>query len=299
MPSSLLRRFRFSIPCLFALVATIPVVSAAPQDTSAAAPQNKLRYFRPAPGAAPTEANQTGKAVATPQIAVVNSASYLTGICPGGFATIFGNNLTDVSGVVIATTNPLPLVLSNVSVLVNGTYAPLFSIAYANGQDQISFQVPYGAATGPGSIFIEVLDYGRTTGTTRTDSYIEDPGIFMYQGTNAVAIVYPSYSLVGPNSPARPGDTIVLYATGLGPLSQNLTDGYGAPSNPPAYTIDPFDVFINGEKCRVLFSGLAPGFVGLYQLNLVLPSDLPNGNLVMRISSPYASSNDAILRILY
>ena len=233
----------------------------------------------------------------TGNVAVVNAASFLPGISPGALVTIFGHNLSDISGVVVANTDPLPYELANVSVLINGINAPLFSVAYNGTEDQISVQVPYRTATGPGAALVEVFDYGQSVGTLRTDSYDEDPGIFTYQGSYAVALLYPDYSLLGPNNPAYPGDTIILYTTGLGPLSLNLRDGYGAPSSPPAYTQDPFQVTVAGVPCKVFFSGLAPGFVGLYQLNVQLPSNLPQGNLDIQITSPFADGNLAVLPV--
>ena len=244
------------------------------------------------------QASRSAKPLATSgNIAVVSAASFLPGISPGALVTIFGYNLSDVNGVVVANTDPLPLELAHVAVDINGVPAPIFSIAYNGTEDQISVQVPYSTRTGPSSALVEVFDYGQSVGTAQTDSYDEDPGIFTYQGNYAVALLYPNYSLLGPNNPALRGDYIILYTTGLGPLSLNLTDGYGAPSNPLARTVDPFQVFVAGEACDIYFSGLAPGFVGLYQLNIRLPSDLPRGNLDVQIVSPYASSNIATLPV--
>lgn len=250
-----------------------------------------VKYYRPA------SARVRPRLQALGDVVVVNSASFLPGISPGGLVTIFGHNLTDVSGIVVAGTNPLPTVLSNVSVSINGIFAPIYTIAYANGEDQISLQVPYGTPTGLGVARIDILDYGKTMASIRADSYDEDPGIFTYQGNYAVALRFPDYSLIGPGNPASRGDTLILYTTGLGPLSQNLRDGYAAPSSPLAYTTDPFDVRVAGQACRVLFSGLAPGFVGLYQINLQLPSQLPAGNLDIQITSPFSSSGIATLPV--
>lgn len=228
-------------------------------------------------------------------IAVVNAASFLDGISPGALVTIFGNNLSDVSGVVVANTNPLPYELAHVSVDVNGVPAPIFSVAYNGTEDQVSIQVPWGTATGRGTALVEVFDYGDSVGTAQTDSYDEDPGVFMYQGNYAVALLYPDYSLLGPRNAALPGDYVILYTTGLGPVSLDLQDGYVAPSSPLAHTEDPFQVFVDGEQCDVFFSGLAPGFAGLYQLNIRLPPDLPPGNLNLQIFSQFANSNVATL----
>ena len=277
---------QLSFPKSFSLVL---VAAAMPTLFGAAPAAEPLKYFRPAGAPVAVQASTS--------IAVVNSASFLPGISPGGLATIFGQNLTDVSGVIVPNSNPLPTQLANVNVLVNGVYAPIFSIAYAGGQDQISVQIPYGTNVGPGAAFIEVLDYGRTTGTARVDSFTEDPGIFAYNGNYAVGLLYPNYSLIGPSNPARPGDVVVLYTTGLGPLNQNLRDGYGAPYDPLAYTREPFQVLVNGQVCQVFFSGLGPGYVGLYQVNMILPNNLPRGNLTIQIVSPYANSNVAILPV--
>jgi uncharacterized protein (TIGR03437 family) len=213
-------------------------------------------------------------------------------------ATVFGQNLTTVTGAVLANTNPLPTTLAGVEVDVNGVPAPIYSIAYANGQDQISFQVPYRTAIGPGAVVVDVFDFGDHVASMVADSFTEDPGIFAY-GSNiyAVAVHASDGKLIDPVDPAAPGETIILYVTALGPLSIDLPDGFGAPSDPLAYTIDPFDVLVGGEPCRVLFSGLGPGYVGLYQLNLVLPPDLPSGNLGIQVTSPYANSQAAVLPV--
>jgi minor extracellular serine protease Vpr len=235
--------------------------------------------------------HDTGNAV------VVNAASYEPGVSPGALATIFGDNLTMVSGIVLADANPLPTHLAGVDVLVSGFSAPIYGIAYANGEDQISIQVPYEAATGPGAAEIQVYDEGTLVADFFTDSFTEDPGIFTYSGNFAIA-EDSDYSLIGPDNPANPGEPLVLYVTGLGPLNQDLVDGYGSPSSPPfAQTADPFEVIVDGENCNVFFSGLAPGFVGLYQVNFYVPSDAAAGNLQISIQSTYANSAMAILPV--
>lgn len=266
-------------------------LSLAPLAPAATAPATgkQTEFYRP-------QASVKPKTQSASAIAVVNAASYLPGISPGGLITIFGQNLSNVNGIVYAGTDPLPTQLAGVTVVINGYYAPIYGVAYANGEDQISVQVPYEVPVGPGVAQVQVYNNGVLVASVQEDSFTEDPGIFMYNSTYAVA-VHEDYTLIGPSTPAFRGEVITLYTTGLGPLSLNLVDGYGAPSNPLAYTQDPFSVLVNGESCQVLFSGLAPGFVGLYQLNIVLPSDLPRGNLDIQIVSPYASSGVATLPV--
>jgi minor extracellular serine protease Vpr len=234
---------------------------------------------------------------ATSSAVVVNAASYEEGISPGGLATIFGDDLSTVSDIVLAGTNPLPTRLAGVQVFISGLRAPIYGIAYAGGQDQISIQVPYDAPTGHNAAEIQVLDEGIVVADFFTDSFTEDPGIFTYNGSYAIAEA-SDYSLIGPNNPAIPGEPLVLYVTGLGPLNLDLIDGYGSPTSPPlATTLDPFQVILDNEECSVFFSGLAPGFVGLYQINFYVPQDAVAGNLQIFIQDVYSNSAIAILPV--
>lgn len=237
-------------------------------------PNNLTRHVKPAAPGDP---------------AIVNAASFLPGVSPGGLASIFSQGLLSIDGTISAGTTPLPTEIAGISVLINGVAAPLLVVSSTDGQDQINLQVPWETSTGPGAATIEVIDNGDSVATFDVDSYTEDPGIFTYRGY-ALAIRNANGQLVGIDNPVSPGDVIVLYTTGLGPVSVDVPDGVPGPSDPLAYTQDPFQAIVNGEDCEVLFSGLAPGFTGLYQLNLRLPSDLPPGDLDLQISTPYANS---------
>lgn len=231
---------------------------------------------------------------------VVNAASYLPGVSPGGLATAFGANLSDVNGTIVAGTNPFPLVLADVSVTVNGVPAPIFSVAYAGGQDQISFQVPWGTITGIAAANVKVYDYGQKVADVVVDSFTEDPGIFAftkYGNQYAVALHSVDYSLITPDNPTYRGEAIILYTTGLGAVDTFIRDGYGAPSNPLANTKNFFRVLLAGREARLYFSGLAPGFVGLYQINLQIPNDVPAGDLTLKIYSEYADSQTVYLSV--
>jgi len=278
---------RYSSVLFFLLSLGVATSSAGP-----AVQATKHRYFRDPKALGPL--GQNGN------ISVVNAASFLPGISPGALATIFGTNLTDVTGVIVADTNPFPTKLANVSIAVNGVLAPIFSVAFVNGQDQISFQVPWQTDVGSAAAFVEVFDFDERVGSERVDSFTEDPGIFGYQkygNVYAVAVHASDFALVSPNDPADRGEVLVLYATGLGPVDQVISNGFGAPSNPPARTLDPFTVALAGEDVPVLFSGLAPGFVGLYQLNIRLPDDLPAGDLSLQILSDFANSQKVLLSV--
>ena len=160
----------------------------------------KTPFYRPISnrGVGAAKPHQTGEP------AIVNAASYESGISPGALATIFGNNLTTVNGVVLANSNPLPAQLAGVEVVVSGHAAPIYGIAYANGQDQISIQVPYEAPTGAEAAEIQVFDFGMLVADFFTDSFTEDPGVFTYNGGFAIAEA-SDYSLIGPSNPAHSG----------------------------------------------------------------------------------------------
>jgi uncharacterized protein (TIGR03437 family) len=78
--------------------------------------------------------------------------------------------------------------------------------------------------------------------------------------------------LVTESSPARTGEELVLFATGLGVVDQLVTSGSPAPSSPVAKTPALPIVRVGGTSSEARFSGLSPGFVGLYQVNFVVPS---------------------------
>jgi len=168
---------------VFTTVIAVLVLSAVPSfagETPAKAPYYRPHNYRPH-NAHGTKPRQSGGPV------IVNAASFELGISPGAIATIFGENLTTVSGVVLAQTDPLPTRLAGVEVFISGFPAPIYSIAYANGEDQISIQVPYEAPTGPRAAEIQVFDESSLVADFFTDSFTEDPGIFVYNGSYAIA----------------------------------------------------------------------------------------------------------------
>lgn len=278
----------------FATVVAIVFVCSVPGFAAENAPKIAQRpFYRPHYSAR----KATGvKPRASGATVIVNAASYEPGVSPGDLATIFGEDLTNVSGIVLAGTDPFPTRLGAVQVFVNGIAAPIYGIAYANGQDQISIQVPYETPVGPNAADIQVYNQGLIVADFASDSFTEDPGIFTYD--NGLAIAQASdYSLIGRDNPAIPGEPLVLYVTGLGPLDQNLPDGYGAPTNPLANTIDPFRVILDNEDCTVFFSGLTPGLVGVYQINFYVPKDAASGNLQIYIQDAYTNSAVATLPV--
>jgi uncharacterized protein (TIGR03437 family) len=110
------------------------------------------------------------------------------------------------------------------------------------------------------------------------------PGIFANSG-NAAVVDANTASVVTAANPARRGDTLELYLNGLGPVGITPPSGEPTPATLPlSYTGVPPTVTIGGVNAPVTFSGLAPGFVGLYQVNAMVASNTPTGNQPLVVS---------------
>lgn len=209
---------------------------------------------------------------------VLNGASFApvaNPISPGQFISLFGTGIGPASAVV-APGVPFPTSLGNVSVTVQGRPAPLYFVS----ANQISALVPF-ATTGPtADIVIRVnnQDSNRVVVPVSRTS----PGIYTVtqNGIGAGAILKADFTIVTPANAPRRGDTVLIYLTGLGALNPALIDGAAASSTVLSRIVDSVNVYIGGKKGIVNFAGAAPGFAGLYQINVVIPTDAPTGSAV-------------------
>jgi uncharacterized protein (TIGR03437 family) len=229
-------------------------------------------------------------AAATPAVAAVtNAASFVAGsVVPGSMATLFGTNLTSAAGINLTSTLPLPTTFENVSVKVNGVPAPLFAVDNVNGQQQINFQTPWEVSGAKASI--TVTNGGATSAALQAPVAAAQPGIFSYSqgGKTYGAILHANYQLASTSHPAVAGETVLIYMTGLG-----ATPGHpatGAPAVTGASTSTLASVTIGGKNAHVDYSGLAPAFVGLYQVNAIIPSGLSSGDQPVVVTLGTASN---------
>ena len=126
------------------------------------------------------------------------------------------------------------------------------------------------------------------------------PGIYTLSqaGTGRAAILHASDStLVSPSNPARPGEFLELFTTGLGSVIPNVTTGAQGPSDPLARTRLVPSATIAGLPATIGFTGLAPGYVGLYQLNLQVPNGISSGEQTLIVTSNGVASNPATIMI--
>ncbi|HWB85516.1 MAG TPA: hypothetical protein VG675_15335 [Bryobacteraceae bacterium] len=221
-------------------------------------------------------------------VGVTNAASgSQNAAAPGGIISIFGAGLAQ--GTASASTFPLPKSLAGSSVTVNGTTAPLY---YAS-PTQVNAQIPFEAA--PGAANISVISGGAVVASANVLIGSVGPGIFTLAPGRAAAL-NQDYSVNGPDRPAAPGSAVLIYLTSLGAVDHPVATGAAAGSNPLSRVVSQVTASIGGADATVLFSGLAPGFAGLYQVNLLVPQ-MPPGEYPVQISTGGAVSNVASVSI--
>jgi uncharacterized protein (TIGR03437 family) len=211
-----------------------------------------------------------------PASAIGNSASYVTTIAPGGFATVEGFNLAATQrtwATADFVAGKLPTSLDGVSATVDGKPAYIYYVS----PSQIDL-IP-AADTAAGPVPVIVTNNGLTSAATTVTMAQFAPGFFISKG-NYIAATHADGTLVGPttlfagnSTPAKSGETIVLYATGLGLVSPALEGVVVTASAPTATT--PV-VTVGGVPATVTFSGLT--FAGLYQINIVVPAGTAAGD---------------------
>jgi uncharacterized protein (TIGR03437 family) len=196
---------------------------------------------------------------------VLNAGSYTNALAPGTWAAIFGTRLAVSTA--SAQTVPLPLTLAEVrSVTVGGVPAPLSYVS----PGQINFVIPFEAAPGA-SVPIVVTTSDGASAPVNVTLLRTAPALFTQnaQGTGMALAFNASFQPIT----SVGSDVLILYAVGLGPTTPPASSVQGGASAEPLNrVVDQVQVFIGEAACQVLFAGLAPGFPGIYQLNVVPPA---------------------------
>jgi uncharacterized protein (TIGR03437 family) len=212
---------------------------------------------------------------------MLNNAGYNLGslaVAPGTIMAIFGGRLTDGTSCLAPTCSPefgsdgkLKTTMAGSQVTVNGTAAP---ILYAV-RSQLGVLMPY-ELTGT-SATVRVTVAGQTSADRAVTIAPFSPGIFTTtaDGRGRGAITHADGSLVTGQNPARLGETVILYATGLGQVAPAVSTG-ALPAGLTTTVTQP-TVSIDGVNAQVAFAGLSGCCVGLNQLNVVIPAGAPSG----------------------
>jgi len=203
-------------------------------------------------------------------------------LAPRSIATLYGANLASFVSLADSAP-PLPISLAGTSLSLAGNTLPLFFVS----PGQINFQLPFV----PVGTYALTITNGQLSSTINVTLASYSPSLFTTnsQGTGqAAALINNTAIIVAPTGmfpgsrPAAKNEFIQLYCTGLGDVIAANRPNLGAasPANPLANTITTPTVTIGGVDANVVFSGLSPGFVGLYQVNLQIPQTAPSGNAV-------------------
>ena len=236
-------------------------------------------------------------AIRTPALptAFSNGASFSStaALSPGALVSLFGANLARQTE--LASSLPLPTQLGGASVRINGIESPLLFVS----PFQINLQAPFELSPGTAQITVTLdgAEGSPLAGTVNPAG----PGIFTLSRDGSGAGIFlhgATFSLVNEFSPARPGEVILIYGTGLGGVLPAVTSGAASPANPLASAVSSVSVQIGGREAEVSFAGLAPGFVGLYQINVRVPSDVtPAPNVPVVVTAAGLQSNIVTLPV--
>jgi uncharacterized protein (TIGR03437 family) len=213
-------------------------------------------------------------AVADPRIErIINAADGSEAVAPGGLITVLGRDLnltTEATREV-----PLPTALGDSCLTVNGVLVPMVLVS----PTRINAQLPFGVT---GSATMILRTPGGVSNSFRFTIQPAAPAVFR-TGTAgeerglATVIRAKNNQLVTLSNPIHPEDVIVIYLTGLGATTPEVPDGYPGPASPLAWAVAKPVVKLGGVELPVLFAGMTPGQVGVYQINAQVPYWVPLG----------------------
>jgi len=203
---------------------------------------------------------------------IVNAADNKPGpLAPNTLASIYGVRLSYVTAAITSDDihgGVLPTVLpgTGVSVLVGNIAANIYYVS----PNQINFLVPAILVPGPSKLQVVLNAHSGPAVDITLAAY--SPALFQIDAQNAVAL-QPDGTVITAKNPAKPGDVVILYATGLGQTFPPVEYGAIFEQAAPLQQISEFKVTFDGVAAShaVEYAGIAPGFAGLYQLNIVLP----------------------------
>lgn len=212
--------------------------------------------------------------VAVPHInKVVNAADLTTGIAPGGLITLFGNQLSPVN--LASAEMPLPTALADSCLTVNGFPVPILFVS----PNQINAQMPFETV---GNVSMILRTPGGSSDTYNLQVIPGAPSVFRSgvagPVTDIPTIIRDSNGqLVTDSDPVHRNDILVIFLTGLGLTSPAVPTGMPSPLNPLAIALTKPSVTIGGMQLPLSYYGLAPGEVGVYQINVKVPANVPTG----------------------
>ncbi len=217
-----------------------------------------------------------------PGIRVLNSASAARNqVAPGTYSAIYGsaNAFGEVTRLFTEEPNPVPMptIVGDTRVLVGEKAAPIQFVS----PSQINFIVPKDTATaGSVEVIVERPSTGQVLASGFAEMDIVAPAVFAGAGGRGqVAAINQDGSINSPSNPAPRGSVVTIFATGLGNLAGSPADGVPAPGI--LSTTGSLQVIIGTAAvpaANIQYSGLAPGLISVWQINVTIPTTVPPGN---------------------
>ncbi len=230
-----------------------------------------------------------------PPAGIKNAAGDTPGgtIAPGSIISIYGQNLGD--SLVIGPTNPLAQTIGGVTITVGDRLLPLIFVSPAQINAQVFSDLPDGNYT----LVVHRAGQADVPGAfvVKRDS----PGLFTNatpDGTIYLAATHEDGSLVTPDSPAKPGETITTFGTGFGPYDHKIVDGFIIPPTDTYLVADPVSVQAGSATLQPTFAGAATGMVGITIVQVKLApamSATPSVDFAVTVNG--AQSNTAPLPV--
>jgi uncharacterized protein (TIGR03437 family) len=225
---------------------------------------------------------------------IVNTWNPVLGgaLAPGTAAEVFGSNLAAFTG--STTGSPLPTAFQGSQLVVGGRLAPLYYLS--NGQ--VNAQIPFELTPGQGQQFAAVAAVnGALTLPILIDVVPLVPGVLENPDGSLVAQRSADGSFVSATNPTFPGDDLVMYVLGMGATNPPVLSGVPAPSSPLANAVVQPTVTVDNQNAQILYAGLTPTYVGLYQINFVVPATAPAGNLNVVVTQGTATAQTTTLLV--
>jgi uncharacterized protein (TIGR03437 family) len=205
---------------------------------------------------------------------VVNTAGFTSAIAPGGLVSVFGQNLASSA---TASSYPLPTVLGDTCITLNNSPLPIL----ATSPGQVNVQIPTTLAAGRYPLVVHSISGQAASSSVTVTVSKYAPAVFL--DANGPQIFHKDGTRVNKDHPATRDEPLTIYATGLGVTTGGrVTTGMPAPSSPLAVT-QPVSLYFGNPTIKqaaviVDWSGLMPGYIGVYQINARIPGFHLNGN---------------------
>jgi uncharacterized protein (TIGR03437 family) len=222
-------------------------------------------------------------------IRVVHSASFQpAALAPGMIFTVFGS-FAGV-GKKSALAFPLPNTIEGLSLSIGAASCPLLYVSAT----QVNAIAPANLALGSSTLVVKLNS--SILASVPVLVLGSAPDLFM-NGTHAAAL-NGDYTINSSGNPVHAGTTLILYATGQGAVNNTPPDGAPARSSPLSHTQAGTTATLGGLTAKVFYSGLAPGFSGLAQINILVPAALPTGDYPVQLTIDGAPSNVATVSVI-